>query len=227
MGETANFDQNGPIAMKFDRGIADRFEQLLTKGKEVERTKRSNEYGESVDSTMFHEWATSALSLLKRVFGGDSDHYANLKTVYDNYSGYSWDFEKCLGIFRAAEDDFRGGYLFNVHSLVSAEVLDDVLEQASELVGKHYKDPACVVAGVALETTLKDLCARHSIAPGKLDKMNADLAGAGVYNKGMQKQITGWAHWRNKAAHGEWDEYSEADVREMISGVTRFIAEYM
>lgn len=214
--------------MRFDKPIAERFDQLLVQGRAVELTTAGDDYdGESVDTTDFHQWATSALSLLKRVFGETSDHYLNFRKVYDGYSGYAWDFQKCLGIFRAAEDDFRGGYLFNVHALVSAEVLDDVLEQATELLDKKYKDPACVIAGVALETTLKELCDHRGIATGKLDKMNADLTGAGVYNKGMQKQVTAWAHWRNKAAHGEWNEYSEADVRDMIAGVTRFVAEYL
>ncbi|HEX7242677.1 MAG TPA: hypothetical protein VF263_20480, partial [Longimicrobiaceae bacterium] len=209
--------------MKFEKIIADRFEQLLSQGRDVEGTSRRSDYGgDVIDAPSFHQWATSALSLLRRVFGEGSDHYMNLRKVYDAYNGYAYEFDKCWGIFRAAEDDFRGGYLFRVHALVSAEVLDDVLEQASELLEKKYKDPACVVAGVTLETTLKELCDRQGLPAGKLDKMNADLAGAGVYNKGMQKQITAWAHWRNKAAHGEWNEYSEAEVRSMITGITRF-----
>ena len=106
-----------------------------------------------------------------------------------------------------------------------AEILDDVIEQAAALVEAGYKDPACVLAGVALESSLKELSTLHGVGHGKMDKMNADLAKEGVYNKGMQKQITAWAHWRNKAAHGEWEEYTEADVHAMIEGVRRFMAE--
>jgi hypothetical protein len=83
-------------------------------------------------------------------------------------------------------------------------VFDDMLEQAQALLSAGHKDPACVVAGVAFETTLDDLCARKGIPHAKLDKMNADLAKAGLYNKGMQKQITAWADRRNSAALGDW-----------------------
>jgi HEPN domain-containing protein len=117
--------------------------------------------------------------------------------------------------------------LFNVRALVQAEVLDNALEQAAELLRAGYKDPACVVAGVTLETALKELCTRQGVAHGKLDKMNADLCKAGVYNMGWQKQITAWAERRNKAAHGDWAVYNNADVDDMIKGVTRFIAEYL
>lgn len=101
------------------------------------------------------------------------------------------------------------------------------MEQAEELLKSGYKDPACFIAGVTLETALKDLCTRKSIPHGKLDKMNADLAKAGAYNIAKQKQITAWADLRNNAAHGKWDQYSAADVDDMIKGVNRFIADYL
>ena len=115
----------------------------------------------------------------------------------------------------------------DVRGLIQAEVFDDVLEQATELLQAGYKDAACIVAGVALETTLKELCTRNGIPHSKLDRMNADLCKAGIYNMGMQKQITAWAERRNRAAHGEWKAYNEADVKDMIRGVTRMIAEHL
>ncbi len=111
--------------------------------------------------------------------------------------------------------------------MIQAEVFDDALEQANELLEAGYKDGACIVAGVVLETTLKELSARNSIPKNKLDRINTDLCKAGVYNMGMQKQITAWAERRNKAAHGEWNEYNEADVKDLIRGVNRLIAEYL
>ncbi len=78
-----------------------------------------------------------------------------------------------------------------------------------------------------LELTLKELCARKEITPTKLETMNTNLCKAGVYNMGMQRQVTAWAERRNKGAHGEWDTFSEADVEDMIRGVTRLVAEYL
>lgn len=112
-------------------------------------------------------------------------------------------------------------------SLVKAEVLDDTTEQAQELLNSGYKDPACVVAGISLEVAIKEIATRHGLALAKLDKMNADLCKAGVYNVAKQKQITAWADLRNKAAHGDWKEYNAADVQDMLSGVKRFMADYM
>lgn len=104
-------------------------------------------------------------------------------------------------------------------------MLSDALEQAKELLDAGYKDPACILARVALEASLKDLAGRHSVPAGKLDRMNADLCKAGVYNMAKQKQITAWAEIGNKAAHGEWESYTANDARAMVDGVEALVAD--
>jgi hypothetical protein len=163
--------------------------------------------------------------VLQRMFGEDSIHFKHFREHFAACGEWESGFRQCLAVFHAAKEDFEGGYLFNMRSLIQAEVFDDALDQATELLKAGYKDPACVVAGVTLETTLKELCTRNAIPHAKMDKMNSDLCKAGIYNMGMQKQITAWADRRNKAAHGEWTAYSDRDIEDMISGVNRLIAE--
>jgi RiboL-PSP-HEPN len=130
-------------------------------------------------------------------------------------------------VFNAAKEDFEGGYLSTTRSLAQAEVFDDELEQARELQSKGYKDAAAVVAGVVLETTLRELCTRAGISHGKLDKMNSDLAKAGVYNVLNQKRITTLADIRNSAAHGKLDNFTPDDVDNMIRDVEKFVADHV
>ena len=88
---------------------------------------------------------------------------------------------------------------------------------------------AAVIAGCVLEDGLRKLCDRNSIAlPAKatIDPMNVELAKAGIYNKLWQKKITALADLRNKAAHGEWSEFTEKDVEDMIRDVRRFMEDY-
>jgi hypothetical protein len=211
--------------------IQQRFSELLEKASAVQKTYHSP-FGDDkkyyhVDSEIFREWGTSVLGLLQRVFGEDSPHYRNFGVEYRQFHGFSEDFENCRGILKAAKEDYDGGYLFNIRGLIKAEDSTDILEQAEVLLNGGYKDPACVVAGVALEIALKELCNRNSIPLAKLDAMNIELCKKGIYNMGVQKQVTAWAHWRNKAAHGEWSEYSSEDVNDMIKGVTRFVGQYL
>jgi hypothetical protein len=182
-----------------------------------------------IEGPILRAWATSVLNILQRVFGENSIHYRHFSESFRRNITGEWasTLEECKAILQASIEDYKGGYLFDTRGLLQAEVFDDVLEQASELLASGYKDAACVVAGVALETTLRELCTRKEIVHAKLDKMNADLCKAGVYNTGMQKQITAWADRRNKAAHGEWGAYTAEDVEDIIRGTTRLIAEYV
>lgn len=222
--------------MKVDTVIRRRFEELEQKATYLLANKAlsfRDQQGTSiytVDAVEFLTWSTSTLSLLQRVFGENSIHFQHFRQHQTKaYTGdiFESHFERCRAIFQAAREDYEGGYLFDIRGLIRAEVFSDVLEQATGLLQAGYKDAACVVTGVALETTLKELCARNGIPVSKLDRMNADLCKAGIYNMGMQKQITAWAERRNKAAHGDWNEYNAADVEDMTRGVTRLIAEYL
>lgn len=219
--------------MKTNPLIEKRFAELAEKADAISAAKTFDFVGDSgehyynVNSADAKGWSTNVLNLLQRVFREDSIHFKHFTEESKDIYNSEKQFLRSLAIFQAAREDYQGGYLFNLESLVKAEVFDDVLEQAAALLKAGYKDPACVIAGVALETTLKDLCSRNSISHAKLDKMNSDLAKAGVYNKGMQKQITAWADRRNSAAHGDWTSYTDSDVNDMINGVTRVIADLL
>jgi hypothetical protein len=212
--------------MKSDELIKKRFEELGKKAKTIVLQQ-----GEAVNYVKPEElqmWASSVLNLLQRVLGESSTHFLSFQRKYQEVHYYlSEDFEILKGIFLSAKEDYEAGYLFTLRGLVKAEDSTDILEQATNLLDGNYKDPACILAGVALEIAMKEMCNRNSIPIAKLDAMNTELARKNVYNVGMQKQVTTWAHWRNKAAHGEFDEYKQADVKSMIEGVQRFVADYL
>lgn len=133
-------------------------------------------------------------------------------------------FERMTAVFNGAKEDFEGGYLNSLRNLVQADVFTSELEQAGELLTAGYTSAAAVIAGVVLETTIRNLCTDRGIAHGPLDRMNADLTKANTYNSIQQKRITAMAGIRNSAAHGKTDEFSPGDVKGMIDDVERFLA---
>ena len=170
--------------------VEQRLDELAQKAADLLAKKthdfRSNEGVDyfRVDTPSFKAWAASVLNILQRVFGEDSIHFRHFDEVYrrDRESRWASTLEECKALLQAATEDYKGGYLFNARGLIQAEVFDSVLEQANELLNSGYKDPACVVVGVTIETTLKELCTRNGIPHSKLDRMNADLCKAGIYN---------------------------------------------
>lgn len=213
--------------------LSDRFDQLFAELNKIEssKTQKAGLYGkyESVDEEMLAEWTVKAKALISKTCGESSEHIKSFACAEKTQSfdtNYQI-FKRLRPIFLAAKDDFQGGFLTSTKNLIQAEIFDSELEQAKELLSSGYKGPAAVVAGVVLETTLKDLCDRESIPHGKMDTMNSALTKAGVYNKLQQKRITALADIRNSAAHGDWTSFTDQDVSEMIRDVSRFLADHL
>lgn len=214
--------------------LSNRFDQLFDEIGEIESTRRNQHnslLGDSIiiDNEKLLTWKVKTKSLLVSVCGKDSQHYEEFEKA-EKRGGYdtNWDtFKRMKSVFLAALDDYKNGYLTSLKNLVQAEVFDSELEQAQELLSSGYKLAAAVIAGVVLETTLRDLCLQNGLSLGKLDKMNAELAKIGAYNKLQQKRITALADIRNSAAHGKPEEFSGDDVTMMIRDIEQFLITYL
>lgn len=208
-----------------------RFDELCEQAESIDSKKKmeSSTYGIGgyhVDPNDLLNWVVKARHLITSVCGPDSEHY-KLFIKNEQPSGFTTNynvFQKLRAVLLAAKDDYEGGYLNKLRNLIQAEVFDNELEQAAELLASSYMIAAAVVAGVVLEAGLRQMCEDNGIVPGKLDKMNADLAKAGIYSKLVQKQITALADIRNSAAHGKPDEFSKDDVANMIRDVPRILS---
>lgn len=224
---------NTYLLMTLKEVFKQRFEELEEQASQLESSKkvlRTEIIGgtNEVDSNLLLSWKVKVKNLLSKVCGEDSQHFKQFEREEERgyYTTYGI-FKAFKAVFLAAKEDFEGGYLSSIKTLVQAEVFDSELEQANELFSSGYYTAAAVIAGVVLETALRELCDRSGIPHGKLDKMNSDLAKAGVYNKLNQKRITAIADIRNSAAHGKQDEFTVQDVSDMIKDVSRFLADYL
>ena len=214
--------------------IARRFAELLEQADAVAATKhleRSDYTGETqeIDRTLLLNWKVKVRNLLGIACGAESEHYRQFEASAQPSMVRTslGELVELRAVFEAAKEDYDGGYLNSVRNLVQAEVFDSELDQARALLNGGYSSPAAVVAGVVLETALRQLCIDRQIPIGKLDKMNADLAKAGVYNLLKQKQITALADIRNNAAHGHPEQFTDRDVATMIASVESFLADHL
>lgn len=222
-----------------DEKVAQQFAELLELGKQVVESvsKRRNTsiHGGGpryilddlcyVDSVIHQKWRVRALGFLDRFMSKKSEYYLSFYRLSGStYYGLT---KQAMAVLEAAHDDFIGGYLINTRRLIEAEVFEDFLEQAEHLLETKYEGPAAVIAGCVLEDGLRKLCERRGVAlpdKPKLDWMNAQLTKSGVYNSLVQKQVTALADLRNKAAHGQWDEFTQSDVEQMIIQVRSIMA---
>jgi hypothetical protein len=141
--------------------------------------------------------------------------------------------EPIRGMLEALRSDYESGYQQSVVELVHADILADFLEMSDYLLQQGYKDAAAVIIGSVLEAHLRKLCDKHGIhlvkpdgSPKKAETLNTDLAGADVYSKLGQKNVTAWLDLRNKAAHGHYNEYTKDQVTLLLQNIRDFASRY-
>jgi hypothetical protein len=138
-----------------------------------------------------------------------------------------------MGTLAALIRDYEKGRLQTLEELIHSDVSGDYLQQADALLRAGYKDPAIVLAGSVLEQHLRQLATKYGItifAGGvwkKADRLNADLAKAGVYGKTEQKAVTALLGRRNEAAHGEYGLYTAQDARLMLDQIQGMLARFL
>ncbi len=179
-----------------------------------------------VDQNALLNWKVKAKTLLINVCGESSQQFISFVAA-EKALGFSTNYDilqQLKAVFLAVKEDFEGGYLNSLRNLVQAEVFTSELEQADELLRSGYATAAAVIAGVVLETALRDLSSSHKLESGSVNKMNDDLAKAGAYNATQKKRITTLSAIRNSAAHGKTDEFTKDEVKGMIEDVERFLS---
>jgi hypothetical protein len=185
-------------------------------------------------------WATRLGQLVRKLYGDRSEQYATYSKAvatdyfYSLHSNSNAHIAILLGLAKSLVHDLEHGLLFEIRSLVQAEVFSDFLEMGEYLLQEGYKDAAAVVIGAVLEDGLRKLAQKNGMSvtnpSGRaltIDPLNAALAASTAYSKLVQKQVTTWAHVRNKAAHGEYGEYTKEQVEMMLLFVQGFCAEHL
>jgi len=149
-----------------------RFEELDEQASQLESSKKVLQReiigtGEFIDSYLLLSWKVKVRNLLSKLCGEDSQYFKQFERKENGHTTYGM-FKAFKAVFLAAKEDFEGGYLSSIKTLVQAEVFDSQLEQANELFSSGYYTAAAVIAGVVLETALRELCDRSGIPHGKL-----------------------------------------------------------
>lgn len=198
---------------------------------DVEEARKRVEYddfsGGSVTDEERVALATRCRAAIVRFSGADSAYAQAAKQTGEQAN---FQVVRFSGVLRGLRADVAAGYLQSVEELVHAGLFDDFLDMASELQQKGYKDAAAVIAGSVLEEHLRKLSGRTGVAatkpdgkPKKADTLNSELRAAGAYNQLEQKAVVAWLDLRNKAAHGEYDEYDHQQVARLIDDVRSFL----
>jgi ribosomal protein L14E/L6E/L27E len=211
--------------------LIDRIEKCISVGNAFKKARYVDK-NDASENTLFTKWFSQTTACLIGIFGENHPYTKNFENTCSMQSMPQVD--GGIGILTAAKEDIEDGYLNGLFGIISAEIFSDFLDMAEHLLQEKYKDPAAIIVGISLEAHLKGLSKKAEIETSNIDEngnikhkkagvINSDLCKAGVYNKLEEKMITAWLDLRNKAAHGQFSEYTIEQVNNMYLSVTDFI----
>ena len=173
---------------------------------------------------------TSSIAAIHRITGENSTYSKEIKRIQTDSPKLHSHTSGIMGVVKGLKFDIDNSFLQSLIELIHGDVFSDFLDMASHLVESGYKDAGAVIAGSTLENHLKQLATKNGIVtddangrPKKASAINVDLAKANVYEKLDSKNVTAWLDLRNKAAHGNYGEYSKEQVSLLISSIQNFI----
>ncbi|MCF2855912.1 hypothetical protein L1286_00385 [Pseudoalteromonas sp. SMS1] len=209
-------------------------------GKILQKASRADNNFEGDDLAEVSSWVTRLGQLIRKLYGENSQHYSNFERAISSESFYvihsDWygHISQVQGIALTVKHDVENGLIGSIKGLLQAEIFANFLEIGEHLLSEGYKDAAAVTIGAVLEDGLRELCKKNDIAivkpngaPLTIEPLNTELAKNEVYSKLTQKQITSWAHIRNKAAHGQYGEYDKTQVEMMLLFVQSFADQHL
>ena len=185
-----------------------------------------------LDSTEVSNLRTQCIAAIERASGSNSTYRRRINEISISKINDYYYLKKEIGVAKALLSDINNNYMQSFEEILHSDMFGNFLEMATHLLENGYKDPAAVLAGSSLEIHIKHLCMKNNVntlrngKPIKTEPLNSELKKEGVYTNLDQKNITAWLDLRNKAAHGNYNEYSEEQVRLLISSVQDFITRY-
>jgi hypothetical protein len=209
--------------MKQDVRIQTRFAELEKAMTSV--CLRKDEEGSYVDDESWQKWSTSVLNLLHTAFGQDSVHFNNFKTIHDKFDGYPSNLESARGVFRAAKEDFDGGYVFSLEQAVSGEIFGDFVALAKQSLADGHKDVAAVLACAALEDALKRFARVNglSVDDGVMQQVVSALKSKGLVSGAQKSLLDAMPKIRDYSMHANWNKITAPDVSSVIGFVEQFL----
>jgi hypothetical protein len=227
--------------MELSKTVKNEINSLIDIGDTIlQKASRADSCFEGNDLAGVSSWITRLGQLVRKLYGENSQHYANFDsaistesfyTIHSNWYGH---ISQVQGIALTVKHDVDNDLIGSIKGLLQAEIFANFLEIGEHLLSEGYKDAAAVTIGAVLEDGLRELCKKNNItitkpngSPLTIEPLNAELAKNEVYSKLTQKQITSWAHIRNKAAHGQYNEYDKSQVEMMLLFVQGFAEKHL
>jgi hypothetical protein len=133
-------------------------------------------------------------------------------------------FQQQMKILESAKQRFKSS-LFDIRQIIQADLFDDELHSAVELLKQGFIRASGVIAGVVLEKHLGEICCNRNIKITKKNPTISDfndlLKDTGAYDVPTWRFIQRLGDIRNLCGHNKDREPTKEEASELIDGVKK------
>jgi hypothetical protein len=146
--------------------------------------------------------------------------------VFDSFSSFFRKFEKQLTILQSCQDRLDS-VLSDIQGILQAEMFDDELAAAQDLLKKKHLRAAGALCGVILERHFNSVAKNHNLNVGKNNPTIADFNE--LFKKHDIYDIPNWrfiqrlADVRNISSHFKGREPLNDEIEELIRGTEKIL----
>lgn len=209
-------------------------DSLITEGHRLDASFALSgaHYWSKEPEAAFHSLNAKARAAIARIAGTGSEFYRALpkqlptQVTFKN-SGDSF-VAQITGALDALRHSVAHGLLVTLESRLRANVYDDFLVQAKDLLDAGYHVAAMALVGGVLEDHLLKLCQARGVTlsgHGSISKYNEQLKD-NAYAQNVWRRIQAIGDVRNDADHGKGANVKRDDVEDALNYVQRFLADY-
>ena len=222
--------------MTLKENVIAQLDGLIDTGQQLSGTFRLTNFGgyeSTADEKDLRAFVTSALAAVERIAGNESQYFKNIPAASVSeqigVAGYNKSFIPTVtGVLTSLRSDVDQGYLTSLEAQLRANVHDDFMVQAQELLNAKYYVAALVIAGGVLEDHLRQMAMNRGLTwtgNGSISKYN-DVLRNNAYAQPVWRRIQSVGDHRNDAAHGNGAAVSANDTDDAVKFIERFIADH-
>jgi len=212
---------------------AERIQELIAEGENLANNPQLSKEGYKIigDNAKRIEWLSKVENIIETTFGKNSSRFKRNEELSNGKTHLPTQINKIVGLLKAGLSDLEGGFLVSQEFLIAGEIFADVLEQSKYFHSLKHKDVAAMLARTVLEDGLKRIARQEGIEltqyPKKIAKkasaLNDELKKKGRYQEPQRSSIQAWLATGNAAAHGNFNDYDDDEVKTMLEGIEHFL----
>lgn len=213
------------MTIKLER-MASRLKEIINESDILIASTIYDEYSTYIGNIeLLNEWIIKTQNIIALIFGINSIQYNRVITLINKNISYPDEVKELKGVLKGCLNDFENGFVVGQEFIIAGEIFESVIEESKHLLKTNHKDASAVLARVIVEDALKRIAKNIDIPYDiKASRLNDELKKIGVYSQPQWRLIQSWLDIGNAAAHGEFEIFTEDDVKNMLNGVEQFLA---